>query len=161
MPPLALALPHGPRLEYLGLADTLGPEERSRRMAAVKDKHSKPEMKLRSLVHRMGYRYRLHGRGLPGKPDMVFSSRKAVIFMHGCFWHRHRNCPLARMPKSRVAFWSKKLEENRKRDGRVRYKLRKMGWRVLVIWECQLRDPEKVARRVEAFLAQCKLEEDR
>jgi DNA mismatch endonuclease (patch repair protein) len=100
----------------------------------------------------MGFRYRLHSKVLPGKPDMVFAGRKAVIFMHGCFWHRHPGCKLARMPKSRIDFWEEKLEANRQRDLRNQERLRKMGWRVLVVWECQLGDMNEVSRIVREFL---------
>lgn len=132
--------------------DTLTREERSERMSRVRGKDSNPEMALRRLVHGMGFRYRLHRKDLPGKPDMVFPCRDAVIFMHGCFWHRHPRCRLARLPKSRITFWSEKLEANRLRDQRNQRKLRAMGWRVLVVWECQLSDPDKVSQRVRGFL---------
>ncbi len=132
--------------------DTLTPKERSERMSRIRGKNSKPEMKLRRLVHEMGFRYRLHVRDLPGKPDLVFKSRKAVIFVHGCFWHHHKGCKLARIPKSRVDFWTEKLESNRKRDILVRGKLRKAGWRVLVVWECQLADTTKTSQMVRDFL---------
>lgn len=136
------------------LVDTLSKKGRSERMSRVRSKGSRPEMKLRRLVHGMGFRYRLHDTRLPGCPDMVFSSRRAVIFMHGCFWHRHEGCGLARMPKSRVSFWSRKLEANRLRDRRNCLKLNEMGWRVLVVWECQLThaDLTAIARRVREFL---------
>ena len=132
--------------------DTLSKEARSERMSRVRGKDTKPEMKLRRLVHGMGFRYRLHDARLPGSPDMVFSSRRAVIFMHGCFWHRHEDCALARMPKSRVSFWREKLEANRLRDRRNQLKLNEMGWRVLVVWECQLAHADLTARRVRDFL---------
>lgn len=136
------------------VADILTPQQRSERMSRVRGKNSNPEMKLRRLVHGMGFRYRLHDGNLPGKPDMVFAGRRAVIFMHGCFWHRHHNCSLARIPKSRVGFWTEKLESNRKRDRRNRDKLKRLGWRVLVVWECQLRNEESTARIVKNFLEQ-------
>lgn len=132
--------------------DTLSKAERSERMSRVRSKDSNPELKLRRLVHGLGYRYRLHVRGLPGNPDLVFPARGAVIFMHGCFWHRHAKCRLARLPKSRVAFWTEKLEGNRLRDQRNRRRLRALGWRVLVVWECQLVDSEKVSNLVSKFL---------
>jgi len=134
------------------LADTLTPKERSERMSRVRGKGSKPEMKLRRLVHGMGFRYRLHSQVLPGKPDMVFTGRKAVIFMHGCFWHRHPGCKLARMPKSRIDFWREKLDANRQRDLQNQARLRNMGWRVLVVWECQLGDTSAMSRIVREFL---------
>lgn len=121
-------------------------------MSRVRGKDSAPERKLRSLVHGMGYRYRLHGNRLPGKPDMVFPGRRAVIFMHGCFWHRHEGCKLARMPKSRLRFWREKLEANKERDRRNERRLREKDWRVLVVWECQLADTDNTARIVSDFL---------
>ena len=121
-------------------------------MSLIRGSDSAPEMKLRRLVHGMGYRYRLHVKELPGKPDMVFPSRHAVIFMHGCFWHRHKACKLARLPKSRLDFWQPKLEENRKRDLRNQERLKKMGWRMLVVWECQIVDTQRVSNIVKEFL---------
>lgn len=134
------------------MADTLSPSERSRRMALVRSVDTKPEMIVRRLVHGMGFRYRLHCRDLPGTPDLVFRSRRAVIFVHGCFWHRHAGCALARMPKSRVRFWKKKLEGNKERDGRKIAALRAGKWRVLVVWECELKKTEVLARRLSRFL---------
>nr|WP_298380691.1 DNA mismatch endonuclease Vsr [uncultured Halomonas sp.] len=134
------------------MADTLSKEARSERMSRVRGKDTKPEMKLRRLVHGMGFRYRLHDQRLPGKPDMVFRSRHAVVFMHGCFWHRHEGCKLARIPKSRISFWLDKLEANRQRDRRNQLKLQELGWRVLIVWECQLAAPERTALRVRDFL---------
>ncbi|KAF0807657.1 DNA mismatch endonuclease Vsr [Alcanivorax xiamenensis] len=136
------------------MSDTLSPKARSERMSRVKAKDTKPEMTLRRLVHGLGFRYRLHRRDLPGTPDLVFPGRRAVIFMHGCFWHRHPGCGLTRMPKSRVEFWRTKLEANRERDLRHQRALAEMGWRVLVVWECELRDLDAVASKVEAFLTQ-------
>ena len=132
--------------------DTLSKEERSERMSRIRGRDSSPEMRLRGLVHGMGYRYRLHVKSLPGKPDMVFPSRKAVMFMHGCFWHRHEGCRLARMPKSRLDFWREKLEGNKLRDQENQRRLRELGWRVLVVWECQLGETERVREMVREFL---------
>jgi len=112
----------------------------------------RPEMTVRRLVYGLGYRYRLHGRKLPGRPDLVFTGRRKVIFVHGCFWHRHPGCRLARTPKSRVDFWNAKLDGNRKRDLFKQYELRQLGWRVLIVWECQLKDLESVRERVTCFL---------
>jgi DNA mismatch endonuclease (patch repair protein) len=109
-------------------------------------------MVVRRLVHSLGYRYRLHVNALPGNPDLAFATRRRVIFIHGCFWHRHI-CSLGdRIPKSRLDFWVPKLEGNRLRDARKLRALRKAGWKALVIWECQLRDLDKVRRRIESFL---------
>ena len=134
------------------VADTLSPNERSKRMSLIRGKDSSPELKLRRLVHGMGFRYRLHVKDLPGKPDLVFPSRRAVIFMHGCFWHRHPGCKLARMPKSKSDFWRSKLEGNRERDLRNQEMLKKLGWHVLVIWECEMENIEKVSNKVREFL---------
>jgi DNA mismatch endonuclease (patch repair protein) len=111
-------------------------------------------MKLRRLVHQLGFRYRLHVKELPGKPDLVFPSRSAVIFMHGCFWHRHKDCKLARLPKSRTEFWEHKLETNKQRDMYKQIQLQALGWRVLVIWECELNDTKQVTENVTEFLRQ-------
>lgn len=132
--------------------DTLTPEARSERMSRVRSKDSKAELAVRSLVHGLGYRYRLHVSDLPGKPDLVFRPRKKVIFVHGCFWHRHENCKLARLPKSRQDFWIPKLEGNKLRDKRNQQALRDNGWKFLVIWECQIGDLERLAGRISRFL---------
>lgn len=136
------------------MVDTLSPEARSERMGRVRAKNTKPEMIVRRLVHGMGYRYRLHDKHLPGSPDLVFRSRRKVIFVHGCFWHRHPdpNCKLARMPKSRQDFWGPKLEGNRKRDQRVRETLEGEGWRQMVVWECECRQMEQLENKIRAFL---------
>lgn len=120
------------------MTDTLSRDRRSWVMSRVRSKDTGPEMLVRRIVHGMGYRYRLHVRVLPGVPDLVFSSRRAAIFVHGCYWHQHPGCRLARVPKSRVEFWRTKLERNRERDSENLAALRRLGWRVLVVWECQL-----------------------
>jgi DNA mismatch endonuclease (patch repair protein) len=136
------------------MTDTLTLAERSERMSRVKAKNTGPELRVRRLVHRLGYRYRLHGRGLPGKPDLVFPRRRAVIFVHGCFWHRHPDpgCKLARLPKSRETFWGPKLDANRERDERNRSALASAGWRVLELWECQLSDSNRLEQTIREFL---------
>lgn len=134
------------------MTDTLSPKERSERMSRIRGKDSNPEMKLRRLVHGLGFRYRLHVEDLPGKPDLVFPARHAVIFMHGCFWHRHEGCKLARLPKSKLNFWKKKLETNRERDLRHHQQLLELGWSVLVVWECQLGDTVNASRIIQEFL---------
>ena len=123
-------------------------------MGLVKCKDTKPELITRKLVYSMGYRYRLHGSKIPGKPDLVFAGRKKVIFIHGCFWHRHRGCPNCRLPKTRLDFWKPKLEENRKRDLANQRKLRKTGWEYLIIWECELKDTDLLSERIKAFMDQ-------
>ena len=132
--------------------DTLAPAERSTRMALVRSKNTKPELVVRRLAHGLGYRYRLHVRELPGAPDMVFPSRAKVLFVHGRFWHRHAGCPMARLPKSQLDFWLPKLQGKAQRDLRNIRKLRRLGWGVMVVWECQLRDPKRLAGRLRAFL---------
>jgi DNA mismatch endonuclease, patch repair protein len=134
------------------VVDSLSPEERSEIMARVRSKNSRPEMAIRKLVFALGYRYRLHARTLPGCPDLVFRPRRKLIFVHGCFWHRHSRCALARMPKSRIEFWTKKLEGNRSRDRRNKRALAREGWKVLTIWECQLRDTVRLVARIRRFL---------
>ena len=123
-------------------------------MSKIKGKDTKPELLVRRLTHRLGYRYRLHRKSLPGSPDLVFGPRGKVIFVHGCFWHRHEHpdCKLARLPKSRLDFWLPKLEANKERDERNIFELRKLGWDVLVIWECQTRSEDEMERLVTEFL---------
>ena len=133
--------------------DTLTPEERSERMGRVRNKDTKPEMVVRRLVHSLGYRYRLPSRTLPGHPDMVFPGRRKVIFIHGCFWHRHEfTCPLTRMPKSRLEFWAPKFEATQRRDAEKQARLWEMGWECLVLWECELKDVSALTDRIKKFL---------
>ena len=132
--------------------DTVSPQRRSEIMAKVRSKDSGPELLVRKTAFALGYRYRLHRRDLPGCPDLVFPARRKVIFVHGCFWHRHARCKLARMPKSRLEFWTAKLESNRKRDLRSQRALRLAGWQVLILWECQLGDPDRLRDRIGGFL---------
>lgn len=120
------------------MADFLTPTQRSERMSRIRGKDSQPELSLRRVLHRIGLRYRLHVSGLPGKPDLVFPRHKAVVFVHGCFWHRHSGCKIATTPKSNTSFWLEKFEKNMSRDTRVAATLRELGWRVFVIWECEL-----------------------
>ena len=134
--------------------DTLTKSQRSERMARIRGRDSKPEMIVRRLTHALGFRYRLHRRNLPGTPDLVFASRRKVIFVHGCFWHRHPDpaCKLARMPKTKLDFWAPKLENNRKRDEANLARLRDLGWQTLVIWECETGDHGALEARIEEFL---------
>lgn len=134
------------------MVDSLSPGERSEIMARVRSKHMRPEITVRKLVFGLGYRYRLHAKDLPGHPDLVFRPRKKVIFVHGCFWHRHAHCALARMPKSRLEFWEPKLEGNRQRDEKNSRALAREGWKVLTIWECELTDTDSLGRRIRRFL---------
>lgn len=138
------------------MADTLSRAERGARMALIGARDTKPEMLVRRMLHAMGYRYRLHAKDLPGKPDIVFRGRKKAIFVHGCFWHRHPDpeCRLARLPKSRLDFWEPKLEENRRRDEANVAALEKMGWNVLILWECKLRDQEQLGNKLLGFVGE-------
>lgn len=135
--------------------DTLTREQRSRCMAAVKGRDTTPELAVRRMVHALGFRFRLHARDLPGKPDIVLRRLRAVIFVHGCFWHRHGCRYGCATPQTRAAFWADKFARNIARDRRVRAVLRREGWSVLVVWECHLRQPDRVMRRLAAFLHEC------
>ena len=133
--------------------DTLTPLQRVRCMAAIRSKDTKPELIVRSVAHRMGFRFRLHAADLPGKPDLVFRSRRVVVFVRGCYWHMHP-CKRGRSaPTTNAASWRTKRSRNRERDKRTLAALRRAGWRVLVVWECQTRDPVKLARRLSGFLS--------
>ncbi len=123
-------------------------------MSAIRSKGMKPEMIIRSLAHRLGYRFRLHRKDLPGKPDLVFPSRRKVIFVHGCFWHQHRaeGCLDGRMPKSRPEYWQPKLLGNMMRDQKHRLALNKAGWESLIIWECETGDQKKLTKCLKRFL---------
>ena len=132
--------------------DKLTPERRSRNMGRIGSKNTRPEMLVRRLVHGLGYRYRLHAKDLPGKPDLVFRSRKKVIFVHGCFWHQHKGCREGRVPTSRESYWAPKLARNVERDREHIRALKLLGWRTLVLWECQLGNPKEVEHKVRAYL---------
>lgn len=125
-------------------------------MARIKGRDAKPEMVVRRLLHAMGYRYRLHATELPGKPDIVLRPRRKAIFVHGCFWHRHSDpaCKLARLPKSRLDFWLPKLEANRDRDQTNVDRLKAMGWDVLIVWECELREREQLGNKLKRFIGE-------
>ena len=115
-------------------------EQRSRNMSAIKSKNTKPEIKVRKVLHSMGYRFRLHSKDLPGSPDIVLPKYKTVIFVHGCFWHRHQNCKYASTPKTRQEFWNKKFNENILRDKKNLEILSSLGWKIIIIWECEIRN---------------------
>ena len=119
-------------------------EQRSRNMSAIKSKNTKPEIKVRKVLHSMGYRFRLHSKDLPGSPDIVLPKYKTVIFVHGCFWHRHENCKYASTPKPRKDFWNKKFTENIKRDSDIQEKIKNLDWRSVVIWECETKNIENL-----------------
>jgi DNA mismatch endonuclease (patch repair protein) len=137
------------------MVDIFTPAERSRIMALVRSKDTAPERVVRTLVHRMGFRFRLHKRSLPGSPDLVFAGRKRVIFVHGCFWHCH-TCAAFRVPSTNRAFWKRKLTGNAERDRRSIGRLRRAGWRVMVIWECQTspRRLDRLAGRIARFFSE-------
>lgn len=128
------------------MVDFLSPSERSERMSRIRGKDTQPELALRRVLHGLGLRYRLHGAGLPGKPDLVFPRYKAVVFVHGCFWHRHAGCNIATLPKSNTSFWIEKFQRNVARDTRVVAQLEVQGWRVFVAWECELATPAKASQ---------------
>jgi DNA mismatch endonuclease, patch repair protein len=132
--------------------DTLTPLQRSERMGRIRSKDTKPELQVRRLLHGMGYRYRLHRRDLPGAPDLVFGARRKVIFVHGCFWHAHQSCSIANRPKSRQEFWDDKFARNRERDATHVEALKARGWDVRTVWECELKDRDKLTSRLLSFL---------
>ena len=130
----------------------MSPEQRSAHMSKIRSKNTRPEILLRKMVHREGFRYRLHDSKLPGKPDLVFAGRRKVIFVHGCFWHGHE-CPVgARLPKSNTPFWAEKRLRNRERDLRQNAELRDLGWETLVVWECEIKSDPSVLNAVKDFL---------
>lgn len=133
------------------MVDTRTPEQRRRIMQSIGTRNTGPEMAVRRLLHRLGYRYRLHRRDLPGSPDIVFPSRRAAVFVHGCYWHGH-GCAKGRLPKSRLDYWGPKIRVNRKRDSERQKALRRLGWRVLVLWQCEIRDRKSLIARVTQFL---------
>jgi DNA mismatch endonuclease, patch repair protein len=136
------------------MADVVSPEVRSRMMSGIRGKDTRPEMIIRRGLHARGFRYRLHDRRLPGKPDLVFPKYRAVIFVHGCFWHGH-NCPFFKWPKTREAFWRKKIEGNVARDRDAIAQLQMSGWRVKLVWECETRKraPEELEQKIAFWLS--------
>jgi DNA mismatch endonuclease (patch repair protein) len=135
------------------MTDRLLPERRSENMRRIPSKGTKPEMFVRRLVHSHGYRYRLHVPDLPGKPDLVFPKLRKVIFVHGCFWHLHKACREGRVPESRRDYWKPKLLRNVERDQEHTAALRNLGWKTLVVWECEMNNPERIKKRLTQFLA--------
>ena len=130
------------------MADRISQEARSRLMSRIRSKDTGPERAVRSLLHSLGFRFRLHRKDLPGTPDIVLPGRAAVVFVHGCFWHGHA-CKVDKMPKSRTDYWGPKIEANRARDVRKAAKLRRLGWKVVTVYECELKQPERLARRLQ------------
>lgn len=134
------------------VTDVHTPEQRSRNMAAIRSKNTKPELIVRKITHALGFRYRLHRKDLPGKPDLVFPGRKKVVFVHGCYWHMH-NCKYGKVrPKTNAEFWKAKRESNVVRDKRSLKNLEKRGWAPLIIWECQTKSIEFLKTRIVSFL---------
>lgn len=133
------------------MVDHVSRAKRSEIMKRIRGKNTAPELSVRKLVYSLGYRYRLHVKALPGKPDIVFLGRKKVIFVHGCFWHGH-NCKKGKPPKSHLNYWLPKLKENRHRDARNQKLLASSGWKFLVIWQCQIRNPTTLKKKIVAFL---------
>jgi DNA mismatch endonuclease (patch repair protein) len=121
-------------------------------MAGIRTKNTTPELKVRTVAHRLGYRFRLHRKDLPGSPDLVFPRLKAAVFVHGCFWHRHKGCGKSSIPGTRTEFWTEKLTRNVARDAAATERLRRAGWRVLVIWECETKDALEIAGKLKPFL---------
>jgi len=132
--------------------DTVPADKRSEIMRRITSKGTKPEIQVRRLVYCLGFRYRLHKKELPGNPDLVFSKRKKLIFVHGCFWHQHDGCKSSHIPKTRKEYWAPKLARTIRRDKENQAKLRDLGWDILVIWECQVRDIEKLTEKIKTFL---------
>lgn len=128
--------------------DRLTPERRSWNMSRIRNRDTRPEKLVRSLLHRMGFRFRLHRKDLPGKPDIILPRHHAVVMVHGCYWHRHPGCHFAYTPKSNQEFWVNKFRDNINRDLRQQQELTALGWRVLTVWECETRDPETLSERL-------------
>jgi DNA mismatch endonuclease, patch repair protein len=131
----------------------MSPDERHTRMAAIHRENTKPEIAVRRILWRLGARYRLHARDLPGKPDVVIRRLRKAVFVHGCLWHLHDGCPLARVPTSRPDYWPAKLARNKQRDQHNLAELRRLGWSVAVVWECETKDQAALERRLRPFLA--------
>lgn len=134
------------------MTDVFSKEKRSWIMSRVKGRDTKPEILVRSFVHRMGFRFRVQRRDLPGNPDIVLPRHGKVILVHGCFWHGHKRCPRSKRPTTNKGFWNKKLDRNIERDKRFRRMLRSLDWKVLVVWQCETRKPEKLLGKLERFL---------
>ena len=134
------------------MVDRISPIARSRNMARISSKNTAPEVLVRRLIWQMGLRYRLHVNHLPGKPDIVFPKKKKIILVHGCFWHMHTDCAGWRFPKSQQDYWVQKLQKNKRRDEINLKELNSLGWEVLVIWECEMKDRSQLAHRIEAFV---------
>lgn len=135
------------------MTDIVSRERRSQIMGRIKGKNTAPELVVRRVAHGLGYRFRLHRKDLPGSPDLVFPRHAKAILVHGCFWHGHEGCRRGALPKSRVEYWTEKISSNKERDQRKQTELEEAGWEVLVVWECETKDVEAVADKVERFLS--------
>jgi DNA mismatch endonuclease (patch repair protein) len=135
------------------MPDLVSASVRSRIMSSVKQRHTKPEMVVRSLLHRLGYRFRLHQKDLPGSPDIVLAKYRTAIFVHGCFWHQHENCGKSRRPSSNQEYWNKKLDENISRDKRKEDELSQLGWRVAIVWQCETTNIESLSENLKNLLS--------
>jgi DNA mismatch endonuclease, patch repair protein len=140
------------------MTDHVSSSKRSEIMSAVRSKETKPELAVRRLLHALGYRFRLHDARLPGKPDIVLKSRKKVVFVHGCFWHRHPKCKYAGIPKTRTEYWKEKFKRNVRRDRLAESELLDMGWKSLTVWQCELKNPESLSRKMVEFLEEIDVE---
>jgi DNA mismatch endonuclease (patch repair protein) len=136
----------------MNVADVFSAQKRSQIMSRIRGYDTKPELIVRSIVHRMGYRFRLHLEDLPGNPDIVLPRHNKVIFIHGCFWHGHRGCQRSKRPATNVVFWQEKLDKNIQRDKRQQKELRKLGWKYLVIWQCEMNRPNRIRKKIKRFL---------
>lgn len=136
----------------MNTTDVFPPKKRSQIMSRIRGYDTKPELTVRSIVHRMGFRFRLHGEDLPGNPDIVLPKHKKLIFIHGCFWHGHKGCKRSKRPSSNVFFWQNKLDKNAERDKRNQKELRKLGWKYLVIWQCEITKPKLLRNKIKRFL---------
>ena len=134
------------------MTDRLTPKHRSENMRRIRSRDTSPEMAVRRLAHKMGFRFRLHVAELPGKPDLVFPRLRRIIEVRGCFWHQHPGCIDSHIPKTRISYWKPKLSRNQERDEENLRKLRRLGWKVLAIWECEVRNRKKLSSRLERFL---------
>jgi len=132
------------------MVDNISKEKRTKIMRSIRPKNTKPELFVRKLLTEMGYRYRLHLKDIPGRPDIAFIGRKKAIFVNGCFWHAHINCPIAHIPDNK--FWREKLAENKARDKRSLANLKSLGWESLILWECELQDERRIRRMLTKFL---------
>jgi DNA mismatch endonuclease, patch repair protein len=132
--------------------DTLSKDKRSLLMSHVRHKDTKPECIVRSALHKAGFRFRLHNKSLPGTPDIILPKYRTVIFVHGCFWHRHPNCKMATMPKQNADFWKQKFEHNIQRDKQKAHDLEALGWHVVTVWECETKRIEELSNRLAALL---------